>query len=109
MLTIAVSRARRQRAQQRLELDLAAVHEAQAGSEHGLQSDRAGACFGKGQPLGFDVLRIVIRHYHVDQAAAERLDQQLAVVFGAQRRRQFQEGAIGPDVVFVKGDVIDRG
>ena len=39
---------------------------------------------------------------------AHCLDQRLAVILCAQWRRQLQEGAIGPDIVFVERDVIDR-
>ena len=41
--------------------------------------------------------------------SASACDQNLAVVFGAQRRRHLEEGAVGADVVFVERDVIDRG
>ena len=102
-------RPRRHRAQQRRELDFAAVDEAQAGGEHGLEPDRARRCFGERQALGFDVLRIVIRHDRRRSGRRQRLDQRLAVVLGAQRRRHLQEGAVGADVDFIERDVIDRG
>ena len=33
-----------------------------AGRQHGLEADRAGRGFGERQPLGLDVLRIVVGH-----------------------------------------------
>ena len=46
-----LGRPRRHRAQQRHELDLAAVDEAQAGGEHGFEPDRARAASAKGRRL----------------------------------------------------------
>ena len=73
------------------------------------QADGAGGGFGERQALDLDVLRIVVGHHDVDQSGGDRRDQRLAVVLGAQRRRQLQEGAVGADVVFVQRQMIDRG
>jgi len=43
------------------------------------------AASAKRQPLGLDVLRVVIRHHHVEQAKGQRLDQRDAILLGAQR------------------------
>ena len=85
------------------------MDETQTGGEHRFKADRARRRFGKWQPLGFDVLRIVIRHDHVDEAGAHRFDERFAVVLRAQWRRHLQECAVGPDVDFIERDVIDRG
>ena len=85
------------------------MYQAQTGGEHGLQSDSAGGGFRKRQAFVFDVLWIVIRHYHVDQAFGQSCDQCLAVVLGAQRWRYFEEGSVWTDVVLVEREMIDRG
>jgi len=46
----------------------------------------------------------VVGHDDVDEAGGERLDQRLAVGFGAERRRQFQECPVRADIVLVQGD-----
>ena len=46
----------------------AAVDEAQARGQHGLDADRAGRRFRKGQALGLDVLGVVVGHHGIDQA-----------------------------------------
>ena len=39
----------------------------------------------------------------------QRFYQRLAIVLGAQRRRQLAEGAVGADVVLIQREVVDRG
>ncbi len=43
------------------------------------------------------------------EARRQRLDQRQAVVLGAQRRRELEEGAVGADVVLVERQMVDRG
>ena len=42
-------------------------------------------------------------------AIGQRFGQRHAVLFGAQRRRDLEEGAVVADVGFVEGQMIDRG
>ena len=84
------------------------MHEAKARCEHRLEPDRARSRLGEGQALHLDILRIVIRHDHVEQPFGERLDQRGPVRLGAQRRGDLEEGAVGADVDFVEREVIDR-
>ena len=58
--------------------------ETQARREHRLDADRARRRLGERQPLGLDVLRIVIGDDHVDEAGVQRLDQREALVLAAQ-------------------------
>ena len=83
-------------------------HEPQARRQHRLEADRARRGFGERQPLGLDVLRIVVGDDDVDQAVSERLDQRQPLVLAAQRRVEFQEGAIVADVDLVEREMVDR-
>ena len=44
----------------------------------------------------------------VNQSGGDRRDQREAVVLGTQRRRQFQEGPVGADIVLVQRQMVDR-
>ena len=89
------------------ERQLGAVDEAQAGGEHGLEPDGARARFGERQALAFHILRIVVGHDHVDEAGRQRRDQRGAIVFRPQRRAELEERAVGADVDFVQGEMVD--
>ena len=54
------------------------------------------------------VLRIVAGDDHVDVAGGQPAHHGGAVLLGAQRRPQAQEGAVGADVVLVERQVVDR-
>ena len=76
--------------------------------QHRFQPDGAVGGIGEGQALGVDVLRIVRGDDDVDRAVGQRLDHRHAVVLGAQRRRQLEEGAVFADVVLVQRQMVDR-
>ena len=83
--------------------------QAQARRQHRLDADRARRGFGERQPLGLDVLRIVIGADDVDEAGAQRLDQSHALVLAAQRGHQLEKRAVVADVELVERQVVDRG
>ena len=87
---------------------VAIVVQPQRRAEQRLQPDRAGGRVGEGQALGVDVLRVVRGDDDVDGAVAQRLDHRQPVVFGAQRRRQPEEGAVFADIVLVERQIVDR-
>lgn len=85
------------------------MNQPQAGRKHGFESDGAEIGLGKGQALGLDVLRVVIRHHDVDQAGSNGGRQRHTVGLAAQRRRHLHEGSVGTDVVLVQRNMVDRG
>ena len=78
------------------------------GGQQGLEPDRAGGGLLEGQALLLLVLGGVERADDVDQPVGQRLDHGHAVVLGAQRRRELEEGAVVADVEFVERQVVDR-
>ena len=83
-------------------VDVAGVDQPERRGEHRLEADGAVGGLGEGMALGVDVLRVVARHDHVDGAVGEAGDHRPAVIVGAERRRELEEGAVGPDVVLVQ-------
>ena len=77
--------------EQRGEIDVLVVIEAQRGGEQGLEADGAVGGLGEGPALRVGVLRIVSGDDHVDIAAGDTLDHGPAVVLGAQRRRSLKK------------------
>ena len=88
--------------------NMARRDQSQARRQHRLDADRARRRLGEREPLGLDVLRIVVGADDVDEACAQGLDQRHALVFGAQRRAQLQKSAIVADIELIEGQVIDR-
>jgi hypothetical protein len=84
------------------------MDEAQGGAEQGLDPEGTVRGFREGQPLGLDILRVVIRDDHVDHALVEGLHHRLAVGLVAQGRREPAEGAVMADVILVQHEVVDR-
>ena len=101
-------RPRRHRPQQTRQADLSRRDEPQARRKHGFEADRARLRFGERQPLGLDILRIVVGNHDVDDSLGERLDQRQPFFLAAQRRREFEKGAVVADVDLVQREMIDR-
>ena len=72
-------------------------------------TDGARRGLGKRQAFRLHVLRVVIGHDDIDQPRAERGDQRRAVLLGAQRRLELEEGAVRPDVDLVEREMVDGG
>jgi len=57
------------------------MNEPQARRKHGLQANRAILRLGERQPLGFDILRVVVRDDGVDEAGRQARDKSTPLVF----------------------------
>ena len=76
--------------------------------QHRLDPDRARRGLAEWQPLGLDILRVVIGYDHVDQPGSEPIDQGESLVLAAQRRVELQEGAIVADIDLIEREMVDR-
>src|ERR1700730_16713260 len=85
------------------------MNEPQARRKHSLQADRAIFRLGERQAFGFDILRVMLRNDGVDEARLQSRDERAPLVFVAQRRREFQKRPVIAHVVFVEGQMVDRG
>ena len=89
--------------------EVAGVVELHRRGQEGLEADGAGGGFLEGEALLLLVLRGVEGADDVDEAGGQRLDGGHAVVLGAERGAQLEEGAVVADVEFVQRQVVDRG
>jgi hypothetical protein len=101
-------RVERHGAEERRQVEVARVVEAEGGGEERLEPHGAGGGLLERQALALFVLRGVHGGDDVDQPLGHGLHHRHAVVLGPERRLHLEEGAVVAHVEFVERQVVDR-